>query len=134
MSPTLGQQAGFGEKEMEMTEAEQRMKALLEDMYTPKQLEEIVDMTQRMGIMIALLNCGSIDREILCAQIYKDKNELIPMAMIEDAYDQKLILMVGEEINNVNGVWSIDPELLPLVMEHKANLEGETIPEGSTIN
>ena len=63
---------------MNMTAEEERMKRILEEMYTPEQLAMIVDMTQKMGIMIGLLNCGSIDRETLCAQIYKDKGELFP--------------------------------------------------------
>ena len=30
--------------------------------------------------------------------------------------------MVGGELHNINGTWEIDSELLPLVLEHKANL------------
>ncbi len=120
---------------MEMDEEQvNKIKALLEQQYSPEQLEQIVDMTQRMAIMIGFLNCGSIDKDVLCAQIYQDKQEMIPLAMIEDAYDKKFILMVGEEINNVNGVWKIHPDVLPLVEEHKANLDMAPPPEGSTIN
>ena len=120
---------------MEMDQdQENRLKAMMEEMLSPEQLEQMVDMTQRMAIMIGLLNCGSIDKDILCNQIYKDKMEMIAIEMIEDAYNQKLVLMVGEEIDNVGGVWRIDPELLPLVEEHKLNLEGGMIPEGASIN
>ena len=56
------------------------------------------------------------------------------MEAIESPYDQKFMLMVGNEINNVNGVWVIDAELLPLVEQHKANLEEEVVPEGVSIN
>ena len=120
---------------MEMDqEQEDRMAALLSKRFTPEQQEQMVDMTQRMAIMIGLLNCGSVDKAVLCEQIYKDKMELIPMVAIEEAYDKKLILMVGEEIDNVNGVWRIAPDLLPLVEEHKLNLEGGMIPDGASIN
>lgn len=105
----------------------------LDDMFSPEEMKHMVDMTQRMAIMIGLLNCGSIDKDVLCAQIYKDKHEMIPLVMIERAYDEKFMLMVGEEINQIDGVWRIHPNVLPHVEQHMLNLDGG-VPEGATIN
>ncbi len=107
------------------------IKAKLNDMFSPEEMEAIVDLTKRMGIMIGILNCGSVKKDVLCAQIYQDKNEMIPLVMIEEAYDEKFMLMVGEEINQVDGVWRIHPDVLPHVKQHILNLG---VPEGATIN
>lgn len=108
------------------------IKARLDDMFSPEEMEVMVDMTQRMAIMVGLLNCGSIDKDVLCAQIYQDKHEMIPLVMIEQAYDKKFMLMVGEEINHVDGVWKIHPDVLPHVKQYMLQMDG--VPEGVTIN
>lgn len=107
------------------------IKSKLDDMFSPEEMEVMVDMTQRMAIMVGFLNCGSIDKDVLCAQIYQDKQEMIPLVMIEQAYDKKFMLMVGEEINQVAGVWRIHPDVLPHVKQYILNLG---VPEGATIN
>ena len=108
------------------------IKTKLDNMFSPEEMERMVDLTQRMAIMIGFVNCGSINKDVLCAQIYQDKQELIPLMMIEQAYDKKFMLMVGEEINQVDGVWRIHPDILPHVERHMLQISG--IPEGATIN
>ena len=111
----------------------QEAMATLEEEYTPEELAQMSDITHRMAIMIGVMNCGTIESETLCNQIYKDKNELIPMEQIVWAYQQKLNLLLGDELLYINDEWVIHPDLVDVVQEHKAQLE-ESIPPGTILN
>lgn len=109
----------------------QKAMAELEEQFTEEELAHMSDITHRMAIMIGVTNCGTIKKDILCNQIYQDKNEIIPMEMIVWAYDQKLNLLLGEEILYIDDEWVIHPDLVEVVNEHKAQLE--SIPPPGTI-
>ncbi len=110
-----------------------KVQASLEEQFSPEELAQLSDITHRMAIMIGVLNCGTIKKDVLCSQIYKDKNEMIPMEQIVWAYEQKINLLLGDELVWINDEWTIHPDLLPMVQEHKAQMEQMT-PPGTILN
>ena len=111
----------------------QEAMAALEEQFTEEELAQMSDVTHRMAIMIGVMNCGTIKEDILCNQIYMDKNEQIPMEMIVWTYKQKLNLLLGDELLYINDEWTIHPDLVDVVNEHKTRMEA-SIPPGTIIN
>ena len=113
---------------------EARIQEMIESVMTPEEMKEISIMIQRMSMMIGFLNCGTTNKELLCAQVYLDKMGMIPSEAIEEVYDDHLEDMMGTEFIVEKGELMIDPELLPTVLLYKAQLDESPAPSGVTIN